>query len=67
VVAAFLAKLDAKGVDGGLVVIENFDETLCDLVRLLGDLDTTVLDAFPPNAASGRQAPNLAAVADFLP
>ena len=45
-VAAFLAKLDAKGVDGGLVVIENFDETLRDLVRLLSDLDTTALDAF---------------------
>jgi hypothetical protein len=45
-VAAFLSKLDAKSVDGGLVVIENFDETLRDLVRLLGDLDTTALDAF---------------------
>ena len=45
-VAAFLSKLDAKSVDGGLVVIENFDETLRDLVRLLGDLDTMALDAF---------------------
>lgn len=45
-VAAFLAKLDANGVDGGLVVIENFDETLRDLVRLISDLDTTALNAF---------------------
>lgn len=40
-----------KGVDGGLVRIENFDETLRDLVRLISGLDTHVLDAF----ASGRQ------------
>ena len=45
-VASFLANLNAKGVDGGLVAVENFDETLRDLVRLLSDLDTTVLDAF---------------------
>ena len=34
-----------KNVDGGLVVIENFDETLRDLVQLLNNLDTTTLDA----------------------
>jgi hypothetical protein len=45
-VSDFLAKAAAKDVDGGLVVIENFDETLRDLVRLLSDLDATALDAF---------------------
>ena len=40
-----------KGVDGGLVQIENFDEILRDLVRLMSGLNTEVLDAF----ASARQ------------
>lgn len=40
-----------KGVDGGLVHIENFEEALRDLVRLIRGLDTQALDAF----ASGRQ------------
>jgi NAD-dependent SIR2 family protein deacetylase len=40
-----------KGVDGGLVLIESFDETLRDLVRLIKGLDTQALDAF----ASSRQ------------
>ena len=44
-VAEFLRKAADKNVDGGLVVIENFDETLRDLVRLLNNLDTTTLDA----------------------
>jgi hypothetical protein len=38
-------------VDGGLVRIENFDETLRDLVRLMTSLDTGFLDAF----SLGRQ------------
>ena len=45
-VSQFLAKASAKGVEGGLVPIENFDEGLRDLVRLLKDLDTTALGAF---------------------
>jgi len=45
-VSDFLIKAAAKGVDGGLVVIDNFDETMRDLVRLLSDLDTATLDAF---------------------
>lgn len=44
-VSRLLERAAAKGVDGGLVQIENFDETLRDLVRLLDGLDTTVLDA----------------------
>jgi NAD-dependent SIR2 family protein deacetylase len=45
-VADILTKAAAKGVDGGLVVIDNFEETLRDLVRLLNDLDTAALDTF---------------------
>jgi NAD-dependent SIR2 family protein deacetylase len=45
-VADILVKAAARGVDGGLVIIDNFDETLRDLVRLLSGLDTTALDAF---------------------
>ena len=33
-------------IDGGLVHIDNFDETLRDLLRLIKDLDTTVLESF---------------------
>jgi hypothetical protein len=40
-----------KRVDGGLVRIENFDETLRDLVRLMTGLDSRALDAF----AAARQ------------
>ena len=58
-VADLLRRASEKGVDGGLVRIENFDEMLRDLVRLVTGLDTRVLDTF----ASGRQrwtAPALA-------
>lgn len=50
-VVELLQQAAKKGVDGGLVRIENFDETLRDLIRLMSGLDTTMLDAF----ASGRQ------------
>ena len=50
-VTSLLKLAKEKGVDGGLVRIENFDETLRDLVRLKADMDTHILDAF----ASGRQ------------
>jgi hypothetical protein len=43
-VQQLLSAVASKDVDGGLVRIENFDETLRDLVRLTPDLDTDVLD-----------------------
>ena len=63
-VTQLLLKAAAKGVDCGFGEIENFDETMRDLVRLLNDLDSTVLNAFssdrsifsaatPPTGASG--------------
>ncbi len=44
-VTQFLHKAAAKGVEGGLITIENFDETLRDLIRLHEGLDTVALDA----------------------
>ena len=57
-VSQLLTKAAERHVDGGLVTIENFDEALRDLVRLLDGLDSTALDAF----AAGRRiwtAPSL--------
>lgn len=45
-VCQLLRQAAVVGVDGGLVPIESFDETLQDLVRQMPDLDTTALDAF---------------------
>lgn len=45
-VSSFLSAASEKGVDGGLVRVENFDESLRDLIRLIPDLDTTQLDEF---------------------
>lgn len=50
-VTRLLLQAASNDVDGGLVTIENFDEVLRDLVRLVEGLDTHVLDAF----ASGRK------------
>ncbi|MER9760290.1 SIR2 family protein [Mesorhizobium sp. M0138] len=44
-VTSLLAQAGEIGIDGGLVSIENFDETTRDLVRLLRGIDTTTLDA----------------------
>jgi SIR2-like domain len=56
-VAQLLVKAARKGCDGGLVAIENFDETLRDLVRLSRGLDTTVLDAFASDREIWSAAP----------
>lgn len=53
-----------KGIDGGIVRIENFDETLRDLVRLQDGIDTKFLDTFaserrrwtPAATASGKRS-----------
>jgi hypothetical protein len=47
-VSDLLVNAALKSVDGGLVAIENFDETLRDLIRLTTDTDTdtSALDAF---------------------
>lgn len=45
-VREFLIRAKAAGIDAALVRIENFDEAMRDLLRLLPDLDTKVLDEF---------------------
>ncbi|MEW6581577.1 MAG: SIR2 family protein [Actinomycetota bacterium] len=45
-VAQLLRRAVAVGVDAALVPIENFDETLSELVRLMPELDTTALERF---------------------
>jgi NAD-dependent SIR2 family protein deacetylase len=45
-VQTLLQLASKRAVDSGLVRIENFDEAMRDLMRLLPDLDTAVLDSF---------------------
>jgi hypothetical protein len=45
-VQALLQLAADRGVDGGLVRIENFDEVMRDLVRLTTGLNTAILDSF---------------------
>ena len=45
-VCQLMLEADSQGIEVGLVQIENFDETLNDLIRLFEDLDTTSLDGF---------------------
>ena len=58
-VATLLTQANHLGVEVGLVRIENFDEALRDLVRLIGDLDTTALDAFAGERRPWSGAPIL--------
>ncbi|MFC5320292.1 SIR2 family protein [Bradyrhizobium oligotrophicum] len=57
-VQQLLAAAASKEIDGGLVPIENFDETLRDLVRLVVDLDTTVLDEIASERRVWSPAPH---------
>ena len=50
-VCSFIVSAAEKGVDGGLVRIENFDETLRDLVRLIPDIETLQLVEFASDRA----------------
>ena len=45
-VTSLLSQARSAQVEGGLVQIENFDETLRDLVRPIQDMDTSALDSF---------------------
>ena len=45
-VSDLLARAYEAQIDGGLVHVDNFDELLRDLLRLIKDLDTTVLNSF---------------------
>ena len=57
-VGQLLARATNAGVEAALVPVENFDETLRDLVRLIDNLDTTVLDEFPTERIHWSAAPH---------
>lgn len=58
-VCSFLEEAAEKGVDGGLVRIENFDEALRDLIRLVPNLDTAQLDEFASERAVVSSPPRI--------
>jgi hypothetical protein len=57
-VGQLIAKATDAGVEATLVPVENFDETLRDLVRLINSLDTTVLDEFATERRRWSEAPS---------
>jgi len=56
-VARLLAKATEKGVEAELVSIENFDETLRDLIRLLSGVDLGPLEGFAAERRRWSAAP----------
>ena len=56
-VRELLAKADEKGIEVGIVSIDNFDEVLRDLIRQIDDIDTTTLDAFASERRHWSAAP----------
>jgi hypothetical protein len=56
-VSALLARTVANGLEGALVRIENFDETLRDAIRLIDGLDTSDLSAFAAERRRWSPAP----------
>jgi hypothetical protein len=57
-VTQLLAHSVAKGVEAALVVVENFDETLRDLIRLLNAIDTKVLESYAAERRRWSGAPS---------
>ena len=58
-VCQLLAQANEKGIEAALVPIENFDEALRDLIRLIDDMDTAELDAFAKERQWVSAAPRL--------
>ena len=56
-VSQLLARAAEAGVEAALVPVENFDETLRDLLRLMSDIDTKVLDDFAAERRRWSGAP----------
>lgn len=57
-VTELLARASETTVEAALVEVENFDEALRDLMRLIRDVDTTVLDAFAIERRRWSSAPS---------
>jgi len=64
-VARLLTRAASAKVDGGLVVIESFDEAMQDLVRQVSGIDTTALDAFARARSVVSDAPRPRGDRDF--
>jgi NAD-dependent SIR2 family protein deacetylase len=58
-VTQLLVKAKACGVEAALVRVENFDEAMRDIIRLIKNLDTKVLDEFGKQRARWSAAPLL--------
>lgn len=56
-VGQLLGQATDAGVEAALVCVENFDETLRDLMRLINDIDTAVLDEFATERRRWSGAP----------
>jgi hypothetical protein len=56
-VVRLLSRANAAKVEVGIVRIENFDESMRDLLRMVAGLDTTVLDAFAADRRRWSAAP----------
>jgi NAD-dependent SIR2 family protein deacetylase len=56
-VEQFLASAKQAGVEAALIKVQNFDEATRDLVRLLKNIDTTILDAFASERRRWSSAP----------
>lgn len=56
-VEQLLVRAKDAGVEAALVPVENFDEAIRDIVRLMPRLDTTVLDAFATERRRWSAAP----------
>jgi len=56
-VTQFLIRAQEAGVEAGMVSIENFDEALRDLVRLIDGLDTKAIDDFAAERKRWSGAP----------
>lgn len=57
-VGRLLIRAAQSGIDAALVMVEDFDEALRDLMRLVKDCDTTVLDAFALERRRWSAAPS---------
>jgi NAD-dependent SIR2 family protein deacetylase len=56
-VADLLRNASAQGIEAGLVRVQNFDEALRDLIRLIPDLNMNVLNEFGKQRARWSAAP----------
>jgi NAD-dependent SIR2 family protein deacetylase len=64
-VQSLLDRARDRGIDADLVHIDNFDEVMRDIVRLLADIDVSVLDAFGMERRRWSAAPAASGTKSF--